>query len=126
MFRQFMSIRTNFKTFLNDSGLLLLKVRVNPDALGQYRIPGGKIEEEEFLNSGKCSWTMTIYIQNFFGLIRPSLSEKKSSNGKVQLQIAAREAAARQLLRDTGIDIQYQLDRMTPAVLYNDPPSDEK
>ena len=42
------------------------------------------------------------------------------------MQIAAREAAAKQLLKDTGIDIQDQLNRMTPAVLYNDPPLDEK
>jgi hypothetical protein len=42
----------------------------------------------------------------------------------MQLQIAGREGAARQLYNETGLDIRDHLDRLTPAVLRLDPPAD--
>lgn len=45
------------------------------------------------------------------------LSAEKSGHEKIQLQIAAREAAARQLYEKTGINVRKSLERMKPAVL---------
>jgi hypothetical protein len=47
---------------------------------------------------------------------------KLSGRENVQLQIAARDGAARQLFKETGIDIREKLDRLTPAVLRMNPP----
>jgi len=57
-------------------------------------VPGGKINEEEFLAAAK-----------------------ESGSPQVQLQIAAREAAARLVYETTGLDIRMQADRLKPAVL---------
>ena len=48
----------------------------------------------------------------------------QSGNVKVQLQIAAREGAARELHAATGIDVRNHLDRLKPAVLEMNPPVD--
>jgi hypothetical protein len=52
------------------------------------------------------------------------LAGKQSGYVKLQLQLAAREAAARQLLDETGLDIRNHLERLTPAVLRANPPVD--
>lgn len=57
-------------------------------------VPGGKINEDEFLAAAK-----------------------ESGSPQVQLQIAAREAAARLVYETTGLDIRMQADRLKPAVL---------
>ena len=57
-------------------------------------VPGGKINEEEFLAAAK-----------------------ESGSPQVQLQIAARDAAARHVFMTTGLDIRQQADRLKPAVL---------
>ena len=57
-------------------------------------VPGGKINEVEFLAAAK-----------------------ESGSPRVQLQIAAREAAARHVFEITGLDIRQQADRLKPAVL---------
>ncbi len=57
-------------------------------------VPGGKINEEEFLSAAK-----------------------ESGSPQVQLQIAAREAAARVVFETTGLDIRMQAGRLKPAVL---------
>jgi hypothetical protein len=49
---------------------------------------------------------------------------KQSGYVKLQLQLAAREAAARQLLDETGLDVRNHLERLTPAVLRSNPPVD--
>lgn len=49
---------------------------------------------------------------------------KLSGNDKVQLQIAAREGAARQLYEATGIDVRAHLERLKPAVLQMHPVAD--
>merc|ERR1712238_196960 len=46
---------------------------------------------------------------------------EQSGNPQVQLQIAAREAAARQLFETTGLDIRQQANRFKPAVLAMNP-----
>lgn len=71
--------------------------------LSGTHIAGGPVSEEEFLAAAK----LTGY-------------------AKMQLQLAAREAAARQLFETTGIDIRQKLDRLTPAVLQMNPPVDAK
>jgi len=62
-------------------------------------VPGGKINEEEFLSAAK-----------------------ESGSPQIQLQIAAREAAARVVFETTGLDIRIQADRLKPAVLCMTPP----
>ena len=42
----------------------------------------------------------------------------------MQLQLAAREGAARHLFDQTGIDVRRHLDRLKPAVLRLNPPVD--
>ncbi len=73
------------------------------NSLGDTRIPGGAISEEEFVAAAK-----------------------QTGYAKMQLQLAAREAAARQLFEMTGIDVRQKLDRLTPAVLQMNPQVDSK
>jgi len=62
-------------------------------------VPGGMIKEEEYLAAAE-----------------------QSGSASVQLQIAAREAAARQLYETTGLDVRQQAERFKPAVLTANPP----
>jgi len=57
-------------------------------------VPGGEINEDEFLAAAK-----------------------ENGSPQVQLQIAAREAAARHVFESTGLDIRMQADRLKPAVM---------
>jgi 8-oxo-dGTP pyrophosphatase MutT (NUDIX family) len=75
-------------------GLILLQYRVGDGDVTKAHVPGGSIQENEFLRAAE-----------------------KSGNEKIQLQIAARAAAARQLFEKTGINVTNSLDRMKPAVL---------
>jgi hypothetical protein len=61
-------------------------------------VPGGKISKDEFLAAAT-----------------------ESGSPQVQLQIAAREAAARHVYETTGLDIREQADRLKPAVLVMNP-----
>jgi len=61
-------------------------------------VPGGKVSEDEFLAAAT-----------------------ESGSPQVQLQIAAREAAARHVYETTGLDIRKQADRLKPAVLVTNP-----
>lgn len=67
------------------------------------QIPGGLVLEEEFLRAAK-----------------------QSGSSLVQLQIAAREAAARHLFEKTGLDVRKNVDRFKPAVLRLNPPVDAR
>lgn len=82
-------------------GMLLLYV--GDGANQKSQIPCGQIQEKEFLDAAQ-----------------------KSGSGNVQLQIAAREAAARQLFENTGLDIRGHIDRFKPAILRLNPPVDAK
>mmetsp|Transcript_9740 Transcript_9740/g.23582 ORF Transcript_9740/g.23582 Transcript_9740/m.23582 type:complete len:912 (-) Transcript_9740:50-2785(-) len=85
-------------------GMLLLRTKTpRPSSKGgssrkTKTVPGGLIQEEEFLAAAK-----------------------QSGSASVQLQIAAREAAARQLYETTGLDVRQQADRFKPAVLCANP-----
>ena len=70
---------------------------------GGTRIPGGIVSEEDFLGAAK-----------------------RTGLAKMQLQLAARAGAARQLFCTTGIDMRNHLDRLTPAVLQMNPSLDAK
>ena len=50
----------------------------------------------------------------------------QSGSAKIQLQIAAREGAAREVYKSTGIDVMQHLDRLKPAVLQLNPPADSE
>jgi len=78
-------------------GLLLLKQMVNPET-PRYVVPGGRVAENDFLSAAKLT-----------------------GHESVQLQLAAREGAARELFSVTGIDTRNKLDRLKPAVLRTDP-----
>lgn len=75
-------------------GMLLLNHYSSQEDRDEIRIPGGKVLEKEFLKAAK-----------------------KSGYAGMQLQLAARRAAARSLYEGTGIDIRKAQDRLTPAVL---------
>jgi len=77
-------------------GMLLIPQRNDPSLI---EIPGGSIEEIEL-----------------------SQAALKSSHYKMQLQLAAREAACRHLYEQTGMDTRLDLERLQPAVLYVEPP----
>jgi len=77
-------------------GMLLLQGRTSSNA--NTEVPGGAILEKEFLDAAD-----------------------QSGSPQVQLQIAAREAAARQLFETTGLDIRQQANRFKPAVLAMNP-----
>jgi hypothetical protein len=83
-------------------GMLLLHI---DDLKGNKKsqVPSGKILEEEFLDAAMLS-----------------------GSHNVQLQIAAREAAARQLYENTGLDIRGDPDRFKPAILRLNPPVDAR
>ena len=78
-------------------GMLLLREK-SPKS---NSVPGGSILENEFLDAAQ-----------------------QSGSPQVQLQIAAREAAARQLYESTGLDIRQQANRFKPAVLNVNPNTD--
>ena len=84
-------------------GMLLLHIKTSAGTPQKSQIPGGLIHEDEFLKAAK-----------------------ESGNSQVQLQIAAREAAARQLYEKTGLDIRHDVDRFKPAILRLNPPVDAK
>jgi len=77
-------------------GMLLLHGK---ESSNLNSVPGGAILENEFLDAAK-----------------------QSGSPQVQLQIAAREAAARELYETTGLDIRQQENRLKPAVLNVNPP----
>eukprot|EP00536_Pseudo-nitzschia_multiseries_P002233 jgi/Psemu1/322467/estExt_fgenesh1_pg.C_290050 len=85
-------------------GMLLLRSKTpRPSSKGGSKrkkktVPGGMIKEEEFLAAAK-----------------------ESGSASVQLQIAAREAAARELYETTGLDVRQQAERFKPAVLCANP-----
>jgi hypothetical protein len=82
-------------------GMLLLQGSKASSLNSRNNVPGGAIIEEEFLDAAK-----------------------QSGSPQVQLQIAARIAAARQLFETTGLDIRQQANRFKPAVLNVNPPMD--
>ncbi|KAG7363443.1 hypothetical protein IV203_026803 [Nitzschia inconspicua] len=82
-------------------GMLLLHAGDGTDK--KRHVPTGVIQESEFLDAAK-----------------------KSGSGNAQLQIAAREAAARQLFENTGLDIRHSMNRFKPAILRLNPPTDAK
>jgi hypothetical protein len=82
-------------------GMLLLQGTKASLLNSRNNVPGGTIIEEEFLDAAK-----------------------QSGSPQVQLQIAARIAAARQLFEITGLDIRQQANRFKPAVLNVNPPMD--
>lgn len=91
-------------------GMLLLHVNMptsDTDSIASTKskraIPGGSVMEDEFLSAAK-----------------------QSGSSQVQLQIAAREAAARQLYEKTGLDMRDNVDRFKPAVLKVNPPVDAR
>jgi hypothetical protein len=57
-------------------------------------------------------------------LLPPTFKAEQTGHVKMQLQLAAREGAARGLFDETGIDVRHELDRMKPAVLRMNPPAD--
>jgi 8-oxo-dGTP pyrophosphatase MutT (NUDIX family) len=83
-------------------GMLLLHVKDVQDNKSK-EVPGGIVQENEFLEAAQ-----------------------KSGSGSVQLQIAAREAAARQLFENTGLDIRNHVHRFKPAILRLNPPVDAR
>lgn len=66
-----------------------------------------------------CQFVLILTVIFFYS------SAKRSAHSKFQLQIAAREGAARGLYRETGIDVRAKLERMKPAVLRMNPPEDK-
>ena len=82
-------------------GMLLLQGSKASLLNSRNNVPGGAVIEEEFLDAAK-----------------------QSGRPQVQLQIAARIAAARQLFETTGLDIRHQANRFKPAVLNVNPPMD--
>jgi len=82
-------------------GMLLLQGSKASLLNSRNNVPGGAVIEEEFLDAAK-----------------------QSGRPQVQLQIAARIAAARQLFETTGLDIRQQANRFKPAVLNVNPPMD--
>jgi 8-oxo-dGTP pyrophosphatase MutT (NUDIX family) len=80
-------------------GMLLLHIKASGGPTQKCQIPGGLVLEDEFLKAAK-----------------------QSGDSQVQLQIAAREAAARQLYEKTGLDIRHDVDRFKPAILRLNPP----
>lgn len=65
-------------------------------------IPGGSVIEKEYLAAAQ-----------------------QSGHSKMQLQLAARQGAARHLFQSTGIDMRSHLQRLTPAIIHSNPPVDE-
>jgi 8-oxo-dGTP pyrophosphatase MutT (NUDIX family) len=82
-------------------GMLLLHGKGGEESRRQ--VPGGIVQENEFLEAAQ-----------------------KSGSGTVQLQIAARDAAARQLYESTGLDIRNTVHRLKPAILRVNPPVDAR
>mmetsp|Transcript_19578 Transcript_19578/g.45627 ORF Transcript_19578/g.45627 Transcript_19578/m.45627 type:complete len:942 (+) Transcript_19578:176-3001(+) len=82
-------------------GMLLLQDKQKTSSKSSRKkstVPGGKISEHEFLAAAKTS-----------------------GSAYVQLQIAAKEAAARLVFEITGMDFSQQADRLKPAVLTMEP-----
>mmetsp|Transcript_12863 Transcript_12863/g.24434 ORF Transcript_12863/g.24434 Transcript_12863/m.24434 type:complete len:230 (-) Transcript_12863:33-722(-) len=78
-------------------GLLLLHCTRKKSKPPHWQLPGGHIDEDEFI-----------------------LAAKQSNDADEQLLLAAKAGAARELFEETGIDMQCQLDRLRPAQLKTD------
>jgi 8-oxo-dGTP pyrophosphatase MutT (NUDIX family) len=77
-------------------GLLLLHCTRKPKKGPHYQLPGGHVDEREFLAAAQAS-----------------------HDPHAQLMIAAQMGAARELYEETGIDVRDKVYRMEPAALRN-------
>jgi hypothetical protein len=96
--RVFVVHKTRGMLLLQDKHVSSSKSSRKKSSRKKKTVPGGKITEEEFLAAAK-----------------------ESGSPQVQLQIAAREAAIRNVYEMTGLDIREQADRLKPAVLVMNP-----
>jgi len=77
-------------------GLLLLQCSRKKKKPVHYQIPGGHVDEPEFIGAAKLT-----------------------NDRNAQLELAGKVGAARELFEETGIDIRSSLDRLEPAALRN-------
>ena len=75
-------------------GLALLYCTRTDEHAPHYQLPGGIIDETDFMNAARSS-----------------------DDAYTQLLLAAQLGAARELLRETGVDMRDQLHRLEPAGL---------
>jgi 8-oxo-dGTP pyrophosphatase MutT (NUDIX family) len=105
-------------------GLLLLHCTRKKNKPPHWQIPGGHIDDPEFLRAGEFSSSI---LDDFCKVtkrhrvpqqaIHVLLAAKASKDRATQLIAAAKQGAARELMEETGIDIRQQLDRLELAVL---------
>lgn len=90
--------RKDFRGFLfvvhETHGLLLLYCTRKKNKGPHFQLPGGHVDEEEFLEAAR-----------------------ETSDPNEQLLLAAKAGAARELYEETGIDLLRQLDRLQPSPL---------
>ncbi|KAL7564295.1 hypothetical protein ACA910_014357 [Epithemia clementina (nom. ined.)] len=77
-----------------DHGLMLLHCTRKNDKPPHWQLPGGHVDETEFLDAAL-----------------------KSQDPQTQLLLACKAGAARELYEETGMDFRSRLDRMEPAQL---------
>jgi 8-oxo-dGTP pyrophosphatase MutT (NUDIX family) len=86
-----------------------------------FQLPGGHVEEHEFLAAGtlpELHTSLTKLPAHFVPCIDDFVFQAESSrDAQTQLMLAARAGAARELYKETGMDLRYQLDRLEPAAL---------
>jgi hypothetical protein len=107
-------------------GMLLLHSFDKNKPPAECYIPGDSINEDDFLKAGEYGDVFKTLSHKCLtlDLLPPTFKAKQSGHAKMQLQLAAREGAARGLFDQTGIDVRHELDRLKPAVLRLNPPAD--
>jgi len=90
--------KEDYRTFVfavhPEYGLALLYCTRKEEKGPHYQLPGGHIDESEFLNAARTS-----------------------NDATTQLLLAAQMGVARELWEETGIDVRNQLHRLEPAEL---------
>jgi 8-oxo-dGTP pyrophosphatase MutT (NUDIX family) len=105
-------------------GLVLLHCTRKKEKGPHFQLPGGHVDEQEFLAAGKLAELLRL-LTKLPSHVVPCIHyciflAESSRDAQTQLLIAARAGAARELYEETGMDLRYQLDRLEPAALRSD------
>lgn len=112
--------KTDYKGFLfvvhDDHGLMLLRCTRKKSKGPHWQVPGGHVDEPEFIEAGKEGVPFGCH-HSMFSSYFASATAKTRKDRASQLLAACKMGAARELFEETGIDMRSSLHRLEPASL---------
>jgi 8-oxo-dGTP pyrophosphatase MutT (NUDIX family) len=128
---------TNYRAFVfvlhDEHGILLLRCTRKKNKPDHWQIPGGRIDEHEFLRAGTLLRIDDLLFRSLCILAdrkyyhrrhwKPSClsvppAAEAAPDRVAQLLLASKLGAARELFEETGIDVRSELDRLLPPFLH--------